>query len=312
MASKRSLPKNFFLFVALAFILWMLAKFSKEYEATILFDVSYVDLPKNKILQNKPPSMIPIHIRGTGFKLVSAKLFGREIKLSTNNLISSKKNQYYILLNQQELNIKKQMSSGLSIDYFVKDSIFFDLGYLATKRVPIYVDAQISFMPGYNFVNTLSVKPDSVEISGPDGILDTIRQVNTSKIVLNEVHNAIQQNVSLQISNPAIKLTEDVKTVEVNAAIDKFTEGVLEVPFEIDNLPEDIKIDAYPKVVKLSFKVGLSNFNKINENSFSVRCDYAFSKQNNLAYLIPKLDIKSDLVRDVKIIPGRIDFLIQK
>lgn len=312
MASKRSLPKNFFLFVVLAFILWMLAKFSKEYEATILFDVSYVDLPKNKILQNKPPSMIPIHIRGTGFKLVSAKLFGREIKLSTNNLISSKKNQYYILLNQQELNIKKQMSSGLSIDYFVKDSIFFDLGYLATKRVPIYVDAQISFMPGYDFVNTLSVKPDSVEISGPDGILDTIRQVNTSKIVLNEVHNAIQQNVSLQISNPAIKLTEDVKTVEVNAAIDKFTEGVLEVPFEIDNLPEDIKIDAYPKVVKLSFKVGLSNFNKINENSFSVRCDYAFSKQNNLAYLIPKLDIKSDLVRDVKIIPGRIDFLIQK
>ena len=86
----------------------------------------------------------------------------------------------------------------------------------------------------------------------------------------------------------------------------------MEVPFEIDNLPEDIKIDAYPKVVKLSFKVGLSNFNKINENSFSVRCDYAFSKQNNLAYLIPKLDIKSDLVRDVKIIPGRIDFLIQK
>lgn len=312
MASKRSLPKNFFLFVVLAFVLWMLAKFSKEYEATIMFDVTYVDLPKNKILQNKPPNVIPIHIKGTGFKLISAKLFGGEIKLSTTNLIGSKKNQYYILLNQQELNIEKQMTSGLSIDYFVKDSVFFDLGYLATKRVPIYVDAQISFMSGYDFVNALRVKPDSVEISGPDGILDTIRQVNTSKIVLNEVHNAIQQNVSLQISNPAIKLTEDVKTVEVKAAIDKFTEGVLEVPFEIDNLPEDIKIDAYPKVVKLSFKVGLSNFNKINQNSFSVRCDYSFSKQNNLAYLIPKLDIKSDLVRDVKIIPGRIDFLIQK
>jgi len=312
MASKRSLPKNFFLFVVLAFVLWMLAKFSKEYEATILFDVSYVDLPKNKILQNKPPNMIPIHIKGTGFKLASAKLFGGEIKLSASSLIASKKSQYYILLNQQELTIEKQMTSGLSIDYFVKDSVFFDLGYLATKKVPIHIDAEINFMSGYDFVNGLSVKPDSVEISGPDGILDTIRQVNTSKVVLNEVHNTIQQEVNLQMDNPAIKLTENIMTVQINAAIDKFTEGVQEVPFEIDNLPEGVKIDAYPKIVKLSFKVGLSNFNKINENSFSVRCDYAFSAQNGLTYLIPKLDVKSELVRDVTIVPGRIDFLIQK
>lgn len=312
MAAKRSLPKNFFLFVVLAFVLWMLAKFSKEYEATVLFDVSYTDLPKNKILQNTPPATIPIHLKGTGFKLISAKLFGGDIKLSATNLMSLKENQYYILLNQQELSIEKQMTSGLSIDYFVQDSVFFDLGYLATKKVPIEIDADINFMPGYDFVDHLSVRPDSVKISGPDGILDTISEIRTTKVVLNEVHEMIQQEAGLSVPNAAINFTEGVQKVEVHAAVDKFTEGVLEVPFIIDNLPESVQINAYPKMVKLSFKVGLSNFNKVNINSFTVRCDYAFSEQNELSYLIPKLDVKSDLVKDVKIVPGRIDFLIQK
>lgn len=312
MAAKRSLPKNFFLFVVLAFVLWMLAKFSKDYEATVLFDVSYEGLPKNKVLQNTPPNTIPIHIKGTGFKLISAKLFGGDIKLSAANLINLKENQYYILLNQQELSIEKQMTSGLSIDYFVKDSVFFDLGYLATKKVPVHIVADINFMPGYDFVDELSARPDSIEISGPDGMLDTITHIKTSRLTLGEVNNAIEENVSLEVPNAAIQFIQDIKEVQLNAAVDRFTEGVLEVPFEIDNLPENIKINAYPKTVKLSFKVGLSNFNKINENSFSVRCDYAFSEQNELTYLIPKLDIISDLVKDVKIVPNRIDFLIQK
>ncbi len=312
MAAKRSLPRNFFLFVVLAFVLWMLAKFSKDYETTVLFDVSYTDLPKNKILQNTPPNMIPIHIKGTGFKLIAAKLFGGDIKLSATNLVNLKENQYYILLNQQELSIEKQMTSGLSIDYFVKDSVFFDLGYLATKKVPIRVDADINFMPGYDFVNDLSVRPDSVDISGPDGMLDTITYVKTSRLILSEVNNTIEQKANLLMPNSAIKFIQDIKTVQVNAEVDRFTEGMVEVPFEIDNLPKNMKIDAYPKVVKLTFKVGLANFNKINANSFTVRCDYAFSEQNELTYLVPKLDVVSDLVRDVKITPGRIDFLIQK
>ncbi|MFY0604050.1 MAG: YbbR-like domain-containing protein [Flavobacteriaceae bacterium] len=312
MTTKSSLPKNFFLFVLLAFILWMLAKFSKEYEATVMFQVSYTSLPSNKVLQNNPEKEIPIHIRGSGFKLLSAKLFSKEIQLNTSNLINLKDTKYYILLNQQELSIEKQMASGLSIDYFIKDSIFFDLGYLATKKVPVLTNVEINFLPGYDFINKMISKPDSVVISGPDGILDTIFHVKTSKIVLNEVNTTINETATLKLPNPVVKLVNTDNRVVLNAEVDKFTEGVIEVPFIIDNLPANLSINTFPKTIKVSYKVGLSNFNKVAGNAFIVRCDYAFSQKNNLSYLIPKIDKQSDLVKNIKIIPNKIDFLIQK
>lgn len=312
MATKSSLPKNFFLFVVLAFVLWMLAKFSKEYEATILFNVQYVDLPKNKILQNTPPENIPIHIKGTGFKLISAKLFSSKIKLSANNLIPGKKGNQYILLNQQELDIEKQLNSGLSIDYFVQDSVFFDLGTLATKRVPIQIDADIKFMPGFDFVEGLRATPDSLEISGPNGVLDTIKVIRTGRIVMSEINAPINEKMVLLLPSSSVKIMDNIEEVQVYGAVDKYTEGTMEVPYQIDNLPEGLVINAFPKMVKLSFKVGLSNFNKVSANSFVVKCDYSFSSKNELSYLIPKLEMKSDLVKNVKITPNKIDFLIQK
>jgi hypothetical protein len=312
MAAKRSLPKNFFLFVLLAFVFWMLAKFSKEYEATVMFKVSYENFPENKILQKEPITQIPIHIKGTGFKLISAKLFNKEIKLNAGNLINFKGSQYYILLNQQELGIEKQLNSGLSIDYFVKDSVFFDLGSLATKKVPVVIDATVDFLPGYDFVNTLKATPDSVLISGPDGVLDEINKITTSTVVLNEVHSNVQQKVGLRIPHEKVKLPASVSEVEVSAEVDKFTEDVIEVPFVIENIPEGMIINTYPKTVKVSFKVGLADFNKVNANAFVIHSDYEFSSQNNLTYLILKLVSKPELVKNVKIIPSKVDFLIQK
>jgi hypothetical protein len=311
MAVKRSLPKNFFLFVVLAFIFWMLAKFSKEYEATVLFKVQYT-LPKNKVLQSEPLKEIPIHIKGTGFKLIGAKLFSKEIQLNTNNLVYFEGSKYYILLNQQELGIEKQMSAGLSIDYFVKDSIFFDLGNLATKKIPVMPHAEINFLPGYDFVSKMEIKPDSITITGPNGILDTIHHIKTTMVVIDEVNATIQEKVGLSLPSSTIKIADDTREVSLYGEVDKFTEGIIEVPFSIDNLPEDEQINTFPKTVKVSFNVSLSNFNKVNENSFTVRCDYTFSKENNLSYLIPRLYIQSDLVKNVKMTPTKIDFLIQK
>ncbi|QMU65208.1 MAG: hypothetical protein GKR88_13500 [Flavobacteriaceae bacterium] len=312
MLFKRSLPKNFFLFVALAFVFWMLTKFSKEYETTMLFKVKYKNLPESRILQSPPLQEIPIHVKGTGFRLITAKLSGKRLTIDAAGLTKLKGTKYFLLASLQELKIKKQLNSELSIDYIVQDSIFFDLGYLGTKKVPVYVDATISFMPGYDFSDKLISKPDSITISGPEGIVDTITHVKTEKILLSDVNTSIDQKVSLLLPTGAIKFTDNLKEIKINAAVDKFTEGSLNIPFVIDNLPKDVVINTFPKTVKVSFKVGLSNFNRIHASSFGIHCDYEFSQQNNLTYLIPKLLMKSDLVENVKIAPNKIDFLIQK
>ena len=72
-----------------------------------------------------------------------------------------------------------------------------------------------------------------------------------------------------------------------------------------------IIINTLNKKVQVTYIVGLSSFNKIDENSFQIECDYAMSASNRLGYLIPKVVLKSSEIKSYKLIPNEINFLIQ-
>ena len=72
-----------------------------------------------------------------------------------------------------------------------------------------------------------------------------------------------------------------------------------------------ITINTLNKKVQVTYIVGLSSFNKIDENSFQIECDYAMSSLNRLGYLIPKVVRKASEIKSYKLIPDEIDFLIQ-
>lgn len=64
--------------------------------------------------------------------------------------------------------------------------------------------------------------------------------------------------------------------------------------------------------IEVDFVVALSNFTKVSETSFKIECDFNFSEANSLGYLIPKVIVKPDFIKSIKINPTKIDFLIQK
>ena len=97
----------------------------------------------------------------------------------------------------------------------------------------------------------------------------------------------------------------------MHGKIEKFTEGILNVPFKIINVPNGITINTLNKKVQVSYIVGLSSFNKIDENSFQIECDYRMSASNSLGYQIPKVVRKSSEVKSYKLSPNEINFLIQ-
>ena len=60
------------------------------------------------------------------------------------------------------------------------------------------------------------------------------------------------------------------------------------------------------------FQVGLSNYKKIAASDFKVICDYKISNGQNKHYLVPKLIEKPSLVSSIRLVPDRIEYLIQK
>jgi hypothetical protein len=100
--------------------------------------------------------------------------------------------------------------------------------------------------------------------------------------------------------------------VTVSGKVEKFTERTLEVDVKVNNVPNSYRISTFPSKVKVVFQIGLSDFNKINEKDFEVVCDYRLIESDAIDYLIPKIKSKPNFVGSVKIIPNKIEFLLEK
>ena len=303
---------KFVLFFIFSIVFWFMTKLSKEYDTTIEYPVSYINLVKDKLLQEAPTEMIKIHVKTTGFKLISATFFPSELKVDVSNLYRKSSTDYYLLLTQQKLAIQKQMKTGVEIDFFINDSIFLNLGKLRNKKVPVKPLLDFTYLTGFELNGDVTIIPDSIIISGPESILDTIDFVSTKLLQKNKLNQSINQTIDIDRYSSDVNLKFQQNNVKIIANVEKYTEGILEVPFEVFNLPKNNIINTFPKVVKVTYKVALSNFNKIDPNSFSIQCDYQVSQKNNLSYLIPNLVEKSPMVKYVRMSPMKIDYIINK
>ncbi len=305
------ISKTFVWFLITAIFFWLLIKLSKQYTTTQTFLISYSKLPQDKLLQKDPIKEVTILIKGTGFKLFTSKLSQRKIDVDASKIVKSSGNKYILSLKNQQNTIQNQLPNGLQIVHFNNENIILQLGYLASKKVAIQPNYSMQFKAGYDLIEKVSIQPDSVTITGPTAIIDTITKVYLQKKIFKNVSENISESLSLIIPKEEFNIRTTIKKVVLTAKVEKFTEGSFDVPFSIVNVPNTIKINTFPKNVKIVFKVSLKDFNRIHKEAFSVECDYKQSKKNHLNYLEAKLVSKPNLVKRVKIIPNKIDFLIQ-
>jgi hypothetical protein len=316
--NKNTIPKKskkrhvLLLFLGVATFFWFLTKLSKEYTSVVEYNIRYKNLPEAKIFQTEPKKTMSLHIRGSGFKLLGQNLYQRTIEMDIGNPIHKNKYHYYILTNTKKPAIQSQLETGLWLEYFDTDSLFFDLGIQKFKTVPVVSSLDIAYKLGYSISGTIKIFPDSVRIRGPEAQVEKIQWLKTASMVLKDVSEDVSQEISLEKPDNSEKVNFYDEKVTIVANVEKFTEDSFEVPFSFKNLPKNAKITTYPKTVKVTFKVGLSNYNKISPNSFKVGCDYSKTLLKKLDYLEPFLLEKPDWVSTVRLTPSKIEFLIQK
>ena len=303
---------SFILFFLISVIFWFMTKLSKEYEGIIKFPVSYNNLPDNKLLQENPLDFIEIYVKTSGFKLISAKISPNKLEIDASNIYYKSLTDYYLLVSQQKLAIQKQMMTGVQIDHFIRDSIAFNLGLLRSKKIPVNLVTDITFDDRYELKEAISINPDSILIQGPESILDTISFISTTLFQKNQLNSSIKEFINIKKFPKESNIRIQQDKIEIYAIVEEFTEGEVEVPVILLNPPNNKSINTFPKLVKITYKVALSNFNKVSSSAFLIECDYNMTKVNNLPYLIPKLVESPSLVRNIRIAPLKIDFIINK
>ena len=303
---------TFILFSFLSVIFWFMTKLSKEYDSSIKYPVSYINLPSNKLLQEKPSEYIDVRIKATGFKLISSKVSPRKLTIDASNIYGKSLTNYYLLLSQQKLSVQKQLNTGVKVAYFIKDSVHFKLGVLNQKKVIVKLISDLLFEEGFELNNSISIQPDSILLTGPKLTLDTISFVSTGLLQKKELNVSINEFLDIKEFNPDSNVSAEKDKVLITASVERFTEGSVEVPIKVINIPDGKQINTFPKFVKVTYRIALSNFNKIDSSTFLIECDYSISENNNLPYLIPKLVGNSSMIKNARISPQKIDFLINE
>lgn len=310
MAAKR-IPKQFFLFLGLSTLIWMLITLSKEYRTSLDFEVSYANIPQNRLLLETSENKLTLAVTATGFKLLRTRLQKEPLTLDASQMQQNLQGQFYILLARQEQLLQEQLLSDVMIQSVLKDSMYLDIDILATKKVKVEPNIKVNYHVGYGLLGNIEVEPDSITISGSKQQLDTLTKLSLKPVVLTDVKEDFERQVALALDkNNQIKL--ETTKIKISGKVDKFTEGSLKVPFSMTNVPDSLKITTLTEEVTIVFVVGLSDFNKVSSNSFVVECDFAYSNSQNLSYVIPKVIQKPRFVKNIKLVPQTIDYLIQK
>ncbi len=305
-------PKMLLVFIGISFLFWMLIKLSKKYTDVVQFKVTYTNLPKGKMFQEEPLKYIDITVNTYGFNLIKYHINKKNINVNLHSLKRKKRLVYYQLSNELLPQIQQQAASDVSVISVQPDTLYFHLGISKTKKVAVVPDIDIQYQSGYSLLGKLQVKPPYVTISGPEVLIDSIAVVKTKAMHLTGVNTPIELTLPIVRLDKDSKVTYDVDEVLVTGAVEKFTEARLKLPFKVKNLPIGYHITTFPDEVEVIFKIGISDYNKINKNDFKITCDYKRTLKDGLTYLIPEITSKPSVITEVKIIPNQIEYLIKK
>lgn len=300
------------IFIVVSLFFWFLTKLSKEYQNTLKVNVNYTNIPLDRIIKNKIPSQLDLNVTASGFKLLYAKLVSPTIDVECSNLKGRGNDTFLIDFEDQRTKIQNQLSNGIALNYFEPTSIEVGFDQMENKKVKVHPDVSINFKDSYDMYGKEMVTPDSILVSGPKSILDTLTFIRTEKLELVDVEKDISEAIKIGLEYKEKSIVFKETNVQYEIQVDKFTEGNLEIPFTIINEPEDNSITTFPNTIKLTYKVGLSDYNKVNKSLFLIECDYKESIDNGLNFLIPKIVKAPNFIKDLHINTQKIDFFLKK
>ena len=298
----------FALFLVLALLFSVLTKLSKDYTQTIAFTIESVNMPEDKIIVKDSSHVIHITLTTYGFRLIKYYLTKPSIEVNFQNLDKNK--THYFWTQKRELpNVVSQFDPDIKIESINPDTIVFRYDINNIKKVPVVLDSEINFSPGFDLTENYKLTPDSVKVIGPKVLIDSIAEVVTKHLKLDDINSNISASVQLKLHKNLQEITYSQNQVIVSADVEKFTEGSINVPVNIINIPENIKIKYYPKSVSVLYYTSLSNFKTISSSSFIIECDYnALNSQST--YLIPKIVQQPERVKNARLNENRIEFIL--
>ena len=268
--------------IGIALVFWLVVKLSKSYKTTKDYEISYT-LPEGKTFVEPPLRTVRAAIEGEGWELISNHFRNRNsiINFELTDLPSQAINSTAIIDKIQGIISDNIDVLNVNIDF---NSI--KIEKQGEKMVPIVLHTDLEFAPRFHMIDSIQLSNDSIKVLGPSSLIEQLQEWQSELLVLKNIQKTTVLNVPLALPKNSQIILENSE-VEVTIPVEEFTEKDVFVPILIRNAPDSLKV--FPENIKMSFTVGLNNYNEINSSDFVVEVDLKDIPLNTENNTIPVL-----------------------
>jgi len=292
--------------ISIAFVFWLMTKLSYSYKDTIIVKLNY-STPEGKVFTNPPATQLEVDIEGKGWDLLGFSFYNKErivnIPVAANEIR---------VISVTSLNAKVLKSiPKVKILNIHPETLKLQIEESATKIIPVVLEEQVRLASLYQYVDSIKIEPQEIEIKGPASVIRDIHEWKTNVwIPAQEINKDINVEVSLE-THPNGSISLSVDKIRCLAAIEEVTEKRVEVPVEVLNVPDSLLLIILPKTVEVSSQVGLSDYDGLKAEDFKVIVDFSKIDLFNERSIRVLLKEKPNYAKQVKCIPQKVDYIIR-
>jgi hypothetical protein len=265
----------FLIFLVISTGFWFLNALRDNYITDFSYPVRFVNVPNKEIIVEGNNQKVDLKIRASGFTILRQRLSSSFIPVvfdvsQMKRLERQDKNMAYVLSRSQLGRVRDQLLVGMELVDINPDTLFLTMDRLTDRKVPILLNGEISFEKQFILADSIRFVPDSVVIAGPASIVDTVMAVYSKPLVIEKLKENYSKKVALQ-KHPSLKM--DHNEAVINILIEPFSEKTISVPIAVSGLPDSLRMKTFPSSVEVTFRAGMSQFDKISPDDFRLLVD---------------------------------------
>lgn len=293
--------------MGISLVFWFLIKMSASYNTEKEIGLSY-EIPENAAFVEMPPKTILASINGRGFDLMyeyfvnsAAKaifdLQDEDISTITQGRI---RNTLEDALTSSSINITNVNVVSIPLRLEERDE----------KKVPIRLQEEIGFATGYHLLDSIVLMPDSVLISGPASLIDSLDDWSTSLLKLQKLNQTATTELNLSPSQwSGLSIFPD--KIQVTVPAEQLTEKSLFIPVIVNDSPDSLKI--FPDKIRINAVLGISDYNSISKEDFRAEVNLKGVSLNDEKNTAPiYITQQPKVVKSIYFTPKSVEFFIVK
>lgn len=304
----------FLFFLVVSTIFWFLSALGKEYTTNLRYPVRYTNFPDKMVMVGDLPSSLELTINAYGYTLLKYYISRTIIPIvfdvnsfALNRLPDSETRNFYILSSVASARISGQLGADIQILDIRPDTLLFRFTEMVTRILPVRPVTDIEFEQQFMISDTIIAEPDSVAVSGPASLIDSMRFIPTVPLILKGLSKSARKAVNLA-EYDMVSYSE--RRVWLNIPVEQFTEATTSIPIETVNLPDNLMLKTFPPAVRVSYLVSLTDYDRVNLQQFRAVVDYNALMPDG-SRLTVKILKQPDFIKMLRFYPQSVDFVIE-